>query len=60
MKLWEYAYKNVRLVLNNGTIIIGKVEEWLDGEDIDGVDEIVIGSQSYPESDIKKIEVINN
>lgn len=59
MKLWEYEHENVRLVLKNDKIIVGRVIVWLDGEDIDGDDEIVIGSQAYPESDIKEIEVIS-
>lgn len=59
MKLWEYVNKTVRLVLVDGTSVIGKVADWYDGFDIDGDDEIVIGDQSYPESTIKKIEVLS-
>ncbi|KXT79055.1 4-hydroxy-3-methylbut-2-enyl diphosphate reductase [Streptococcus sp. DD13] len=59
MKLWEYVDKNVHLVLSDGTSIIGKVDEWFDGYDLDGDDEIVIADLSYPESAIKEIEIIS-
>ena len=60
MKLWEYVGKKVRLTLTDGRIIVGVVEDWDDGYTLDGDDEITIGHYAYPESDIKKIEVINN
>ncbi|KXT85605.1 hypothetical protein JavanS354_0014 [Streptococcus satellite phage Javan354] len=58
MKLWEYVDKNVRLVLSDGTSIVGKVIDWFDGYDLDGYDEIVIDDYSYSESSIKEIEIV--
>ncbi len=52
MKLWEYVDKNVRLILEDGTSIKGRVVDWFDGYDLDGPDEIVIGDRSYPEDKI--------
>ena len=46
MKLWEYVDKNVRLILEDGTSIKGRVVDWFDGYDLDGPDEIVIGDRS--------------
>ncbi|WP_247954600.1 hypothetical protein [Streptococcus oralis] len=40
MKLWEYVDKNVRLILEDGTSIKGRVVDWFDGYDLDGPDEI--------------------
>lgn len=59
MRLWEYVDKNVRLVLEDGTSITGKVIDWYDGYDLDGADEIVIGDHSYPENIIKEIKIIS-
>ena len=59
MRLWEYVDKNVRLILEDGTSITGKVIDWYDGYDLDGADEIVIGDHSYPENIIKEIKIIN-
>lgn len=59
MKLWEYVDKNVRLILEDGTSIKGRVVDWFDGYDLDGPDEIVIGDRSYPEDIIKKIKIIS-
>lgn len=60
MKLWEYVDKNVRLILEDGTSIKGRVIDWFDGYDLDGPDEIVIGDRSYPEDIIKKIKIISD
>ena len=49
----------MRLVLEDGTSITGKVVDWFDGYDLDGADEIVIGYHSYPENIIKEIKIIN-
>ena len=59
MKLWEYVDKNVRLILEDGTSIKGRVGDWFDGYDLDGPDESVIGDCSYPEDIIKKIKIIS-
>ena len=59
MRLWEYVDKKVRLVLEDGTSITGKVIDWYDGYDLDGSDEIVIGDHSYPENIIKEIKIIS-
>ena len=59
MRLWEYVNKKVRLVLEDGTSITGKVIDWYDGYDLDGADEIVIGDHSYPENIIKEITIIS-
>lgn len=59
MKLWEYINKDVRIILNDGTSVSGKVSDWFDGYDIDGEDEIVIDKQSYSEDNIKQIEIIS-
>lgn len=58
MKLWEYVDKRVRLILNDGISVIGKVYDWFDGYDLDGEDEIVIDDYSYPESSIKEIRIL--
>lgn len=57
MKLWTYVGETVRLVLKNGRIIQGKAWDWNDPEDV-GDQEILIGDQSYGESQIKTIEVL--
>lgn len=59
MRLWEYVDKKVRLILEDGTSITGKVIDWYDGYDLDGADEIVIGDHSYPENIIKEIKIIS-
>jgi len=57
MKLWLYVGKGVRLVLKDGRIIEGVAWDWYDPEDV-GEQEIVIGYQSYGESQISTIEVV--
>ncbi|ETY74461.1 4-hydroxy-3-methylbut-2-enyl diphosphate reductase [Lactiplantibacillus fabifermentans T30PCM01] len=58
MKLWLYVGKNVKLRLNSGQIIQGKVWDWNDPEDI-GEQEIVIGDHRYGESQIMVIEAMD-
>ena len=57
MKLWTYVGENVKLVLKDGRTVEGKAWDWNDPEDV-GEQEIVIGDQSYGESQIKTIEMI--
>lgn len=59
MKLWEYVDENVHLLLDDGTSVTGKVDDWFDGYDLDGDDEIVINYHSYSESSIKEIKIIS-
>ena len=60
MKLWEYARKNVKMELYDGTTVIGYATDWIDeisSEEYE--DEIVIGTRIYGLSEIKSIEIID-
>ena len=58
MKLWQYVGKKVKVVLKNGNVITGVVEDWNDGYTLDGYDEIIIGFYAYAENEIESIELI--
>lgn len=58
MKLWEYVGKKVKLVLKDGRVIVGVVEDWNDGYTLDGYDEIVIDFYAYAENEIESIELV--
>lgn len=63
-KLWQFVGEYVRMVLYDGTEVVGKVDFWEDGEDNnldeDSVDIIDFKEerQTYTESEIKSIEIL--
>jgi len=69
MKLWEYVWKNVRIVYKDGDVLEGYVLDYCDGEDNeDGIDSLVITNEKtkregyllgVSENEIKSITILN-